>query len=330
MFGNTGLNDYRNHRTAATDLVPGLRNTAYSGCFHDGEKVLKAVTNMHIQVRKKCRRDDHIVSDIVTIVGEMLGDERDRPKSVGLYRRFRTALATAKACSERERHNADDASFPEAFQTFQDPQVFRAQPPELPPTGLGMRMVQVSPQLAYSPEPSMLMDNIKIPPTSPTWPLHHTDEKRSPMASSSQSPHRSVSLPKTVRYPCDSTHSPRPSHPNSRHCSWPVSGPTPEGDEGTPVVSSVQSNDVRSPPTIEQASNGYRVDTSTIRQSIQNGKDTRIDQRHEDCPKTSVGQVLKWIAKKKKNLATKPLRGDPYLGRLHGRDQVGDFGVSPQ
>lgn len=96
------------------------------------------------------------------------------------------------------------------------------------------------------------------------------------------------------------------------------------------MVSSVQSNDVRSPPTIEQASNGYRVDTSTIRQSIQNGKDTRIDQRHEDCPKTSVGQVLKWIAKKKKNLATKPLRGDPYLGRLHGRDQVGDFGVSPQ
>jgi hypothetical protein len=275
VFGVEGLEKYRKQRTAATNVIPKLRNTAYNGCFHDGEKVLQIVTDMHAQVLRHSQCDDYIVSDIINIVGEMLGHQPIRPTAASLYRYLRTALTTAEACLKRERDDANDASFLEAPQSFQDPHNFRAQPPELPSTGLGVRMFQELPQLPY------------------TISLH-------------------------------------PSYPDPRHYLWPVPDPTPEGDQRTSAVNRVQSNNVHSSLISTYASSEHSVHT-TIPELIQNGTDTWtdtwMDQRHQDYPRTSVGQVLDWIAKKKTNPATKPLCDDPTLRRLHGRDQVGNFSV---
>lgn len=126
IFGKERLAEYWRLRIAATELIPELRDSAHSGCFHDGYQVLPAVIDMHKRIRQDCHRNDHIVSDIIVLVEDMLEEVGARPDAVGVYRRSRRALSKSiNAGTSEQRKDTQDNMFPEPFPDLADPYVIR-------------------------------------------------------------------------------------------------------------------------------------------------------------------------------------------------------------
>src|SRR5271170_755216 len=68
--GYKGVVDYRRQRMAETDKIPNFKG---GDCFHDGERVLKAVLDAHKDIEQRLRRSDYITKDVLdSIVEEML------------------------------------------------------------------------------------------------------------------------------------------------------------------------------------------------------------------------------------------------------------------
>jgi hypothetical protein len=87
VFGPRGLVDYHRRRVEATNAISTLRNTGYSGCFHDTTKVLAVVEEMHREATQ-CRRAniDNIVGPFLTTVGAMMmQDPLQRPDAWKVY-----------------------------------------------------------------------------------------------------------------------------------------------------------------------------------------------------------------------------------------------------
>ena len=82
--GYKGVVDYRRQRMAKTDKIPNFKG---GDCFHDGERVLKAVLDAHKDIEQRLRRSDYITKDVLdSMVEEMLWDE-DRPGAKALWRK---------------------------------------------------------------------------------------------------------------------------------------------------------------------------------------------------------------------------------------------------
>ncbi|KAH8707100.1 hypothetical protein GQ44DRAFT_691570 [Phaeosphaeriaceae sp. PMI808] len=96
VFGSSGLDEYRQLRSKETEILPKFSRTAYNGCFHDGTKVLSAVQEMHVKVRKGRRACDQIIIDVVPIIDEMFREVNQRPDALACRDRFRSALETAQ------------------------------------------------------------------------------------------------------------------------------------------------------------------------------------------------------------------------------------------
>jgi serine/threonine protein kinase len=80
VLGVNGVRQYQQRRKSATDSMPLLKRTAYSGCFHDGENTSHAVHMMHTEVQNVKSSFDRITSDIIRIVDGMLeADFKTRP-----------------------------------------------------------------------------------------------------------------------------------------------------------------------------------------------------------------------------------------------------------
>lgn len=93
VFGISGLQEYRQLRHDATESIQKMKNTAYSGCFHDGTNVSSAVRIMHDRVR--ARRPP--IFDLVQIIDDMLeGNHEHRPDAPVVRRRLFTALEAAR------------------------------------------------------------------------------------------------------------------------------------------------------------------------------------------------------------------------------------------
>lgn len=92
VFGQRGLIDYRKRRVEATIAIPALRNTRYSGCFHDTEKVLAVVEQTHKEVVE--RRGEYI-SVLLTVTGMMAQDPSKRPDAWRVYDDLSRALDLA-------------------------------------------------------------------------------------------------------------------------------------------------------------------------------------------------------------------------------------------
>jgi hypothetical protein len=128
VLGREALNEYRRDRVVATDRVERLRSTAYSGCFHDGEKVISTVLTMHNRVREERRRNDFVVHDIVTIIEDMLEEASSRPDAMQIHDRYHKIFRNVQVILEPVRvifepESTDSplgSQFPVIFQTPSD------------------------------------------------------------------------------------------------------------------------------------------------------------------------------------------------------------------
>lgn len=90
--GYKGVLDYRSRRMAEANHI------LFQGgdCFHDGERVLKAVLDTHSDIEQQLRRSDYITKDVLeSIVDEMLWEE-ERPNAKALWRRAEGVLSRAR------------------------------------------------------------------------------------------------------------------------------------------------------------------------------------------------------------------------------------------
>jgi len=94
-LGAKGVEAYRLMRRASTEKIAELRRTAYSGCFHDGERVLSAVKLMHEEVRTSCGDDLPVLSDLALIIEDMLSSDSVRPSAPEVRRRLLRVIRDA-------------------------------------------------------------------------------------------------------------------------------------------------------------------------------------------------------------------------------------------
>lgn len=316
VLGMEGLKEYQSKRAAATDQVPKLRCTAYSGCFHDGEKVLQAVIDMHLRVRQERRRNDYVVHDVVTIIEDMLDEALSRPDAVDVYKRSRKALKTAKAWSNSQLEPPSDTSYPPIFRDDSDPFGRRQTPPEIPPeiagTGAGLGMTGV-PLGALASSPTSVLSKDFGPQPSPISPsssnLTSEEKQTDPF---DQTPHASYNgSPIAKRHPRpasepflgeDITSLPdaTPKANGAGASTWRHSTPNPQRSTHAPSPRPVDSS---SRAVVSSSAPGNGTERSKF-------------------PHVTIEEAWKWIARTKKGSNTTPLEGHEYLKRLASRDQV--------
>lgn len=109
VLGRRGLIDYHRQRVEAADAIPALRNTGYSGCFHDTTKVLSVVGETHREVTQRCRAAiDNIVGSVLLIVsGMMMQDPARRPDAWTVYDGLTQAIDLATPTAPPPAHDTD-------------------------------------------------------------------------------------------------------------------------------------------------------------------------------------------------------------------------------
>lgn len=121
-YGNDGLIKYLEDRRHETAHYPNLEAAGYSGCFHDGENVLKAVDSTLKEIRKTHRTSDPIVDSMIMLVGDLLAGVEElasRPNLVQVYKRCKKMV--------------DNASKPQApHDSAQSPDRLLFSPPRYP------------------------------------------------------------------------------------------------------------------------------------------------------------------------------------------------------
>ncbi|CAO2658216.1 Nn.00g059390.m01.CDS01 [Neocucurbitaria sp. VM-36] len=136
VFGSTGLDEYRQRRKAATDSVPNIKNTLYSGCFHDGAKLSTVVRETH----DRARRSLTVLHELVLIIEDMLNeDTKERPGAGSARKEFRKALNAAQRIlvpriPERHMHPSPRQKFDASVPGGTDVQPRRAPPLAPKPT----------------------------------------------------------------------------------------------------------------------------------------------------------------------------------------------------
>ncbi|KAI2476234.1 SPS1 Serine-threonine protein kinase [Pyrenophora tritici-repentis] len=146
VFGAKGWIDYHDKRKTATSAVPSIRNTAYSGCFHDGTKVLPVVRTQHREVIHKRRINiDGIMPEVIHTIEKMMGHKDYRPTALAVYEHITEALDLARPL--------------EPTAVTQSP-AQRSPPPVLPHEGLGLRIGQIPMQSPthHFPSPSNIIE----------------------------------------------------------------------------------------------------------------------------------------------------------------------------
>ncbi|KAF2115660.1 hypothetical protein BDV96DRAFT_492255, partial [Lophiotrema nucula] len=167
VLGTKGLEDYRVLRTQETDNIPGLRRTAYSGCFHNGSETLGAVGTMHIRIREERRRHDLIIEPVLEIIEYMLEQEAFRPNAAEIQRRIERAIQTARSRLRQGALEVNDQSFPEAFRISSELSSPRMLP-ELLPSGVGLG-VDYHPSRRHSRSISQMLVDAKSTDLERDW-----------------------------------------------------------------------------------------------------------------------------------------------------------------
>jgi hypothetical protein len=106
------------------------------GCFHDGEKALLSVSNMHYTVFDNVRTSDHVTRSVIKkMVDEMLDEVAVRPTAIQLWSKSHKILVDAeknlKSAKAEQPGPAGPSVRGERAQT--DMQTRGRTPPEIPP-----------------------------------------------------------------------------------------------------------------------------------------------------------------------------------------------------
>ena len=115
-LGKHGFEKYRSRRRKATT---SLENGGYGGCFHDGEKVLDVVSDMHDEALESVEGNVFVyglLTAIRTLIESILDAEvpKSRPDDHTLYRSCQKIIARAKklAMAQRDAQNALQEEIP--------------------------------------------------------------------------------------------------------------------------------------------------------------------------------------------------------------------------
>lgn len=110
LLGVSGVREYRELRRAETGRIANFNNAEYSGCFHDGTKILPAVSKMHKEVKNRRLDEDHITEHVVILIEGMLGNIKSRFNILQVEGYSRSILM-----------NAREQEYPKVFRIFSSP-----------------------------------------------------------------------------------------------------------------------------------------------------------------------------------------------------------------
>ncbi|KAF2813081.1 uncharacterized protein BDZ99DRAFT_473802 [Mytilinidion resinicola] len=330
--GMPGLKHYQNLRTIEIGELPGLTEAGYSGCFHNGTHVLKAVGHMHEDILEKRRMNiDHITEYVVPLIDNMLVDT-NRFNAVHVHRN-----------SQRILKKAREKKYPKIMQTVGSPVVPPRKPPYVPPEHAGLKLTHSYPSRSsrgllskqrrtgseLSGSSQLSYNGRSNPPNGASafgravsWEHDSLDsESFEPSALSSRSTMRGTNLfASTIAQSTATLPSQKNGAPTEREHEYALdyklryrgvsrantaNGKTPIRDEGDGEYS---------PRLLSPARDNSRAtagNDGTIAEDLVRGK----------RPNLSVQEVHNW-KKKKGRGSSPPLNGDKYLQRLNDRDHI--------
>src|ERR1700722_13538733 len=117
ILGVSGISQYRELRRVETGRIADFNKTEYSGCFHDGTKILPAVSKMHKEVKNRRLDEDYITEHVVILIEGMLRNIKSRFN-----------ILQVEGCSRSILINAREQEYPKVFRIFSSP-VLAPRPP---------------------------------------------------------------------------------------------------------------------------------------------------------------------------------------------------------
>jgi hypothetical protein len=294
VFGPNGHREYQNMRRRST--VPHLKDSGYSGCFHNGQSIHAIVSACHRDAIHNRRTNiDDIVSNIVFLVEEMLGNEHERPGALEVHRRLTAALdlVTAPGSTSSSRRH------PSSVHTPANGTGTRLPPPMAPDeNALHLHLgssIQTSLNIASGSHRGIGM-------TQP-WTSHLSNPDHTwtsnPVASPGNRPANGVNV---AQY--------RLSHGISLR------------DDHSPTTDLFDDKAFEAPN--EQAGGFTRMPRDVHRPPLASGHHGRqlsSPENQTPLPTATVADVLDWINKKNLN-SNLSFKDRDWLKVLHGRDQV--------
>lgn len=313
--GPLGLTTYLELRRLETDQYKELRDEGYSGCFHNGERVLDAVIQMHQEIRNTHRPTDRFVDQIITLAEDLLCEASSRPTAVTIYRHSCNIIKGAQ--SRASVHSPSRAhSYPRIFHTKSEKNMTRQLPPQVPPgySGSVLRTPVTAAGLGIDTGPT---------PGQGAAPNGNIMERYSPNVTAPRSQGREVSRRRSMpgrsstelmtRYiPQLDAGNGEPSQHREKDVTYcdtpPTKGVSPKDPLTDPILKTGQSAPVKRTPVVEAPA---KKDVQTI-------------------PIVSIDEGHSWIGEKKKSKSKnpktrnsiEPLKGFEFLQELDCRDQV--------
>jgi hypothetical protein len=334
VLNQDGLTEYRNERRAATDSIRGLLSTAWSGCFHDGEKKLPAVDEVHSRVRQGGRKNDTVTDDVVNIIEDMLESALKRQDAQWVYDRFFTrVLRYARATSLSPSSPSTKAPWPTAFDLPTDGSPPRQPPPELPPEfsleGLGIRpspIIQQSTDVVHNEQMN------KTAVSRPSAQLLLSTENAKPRPISSPDSGYIIGPDRIKRNsgfgrstPGDFSYG----SPKAIGQARSVSGPPPKGSNSILIQDRPPKLNGRASlgdpfATSQSVESAAQAPKTTVHPTELHTTHTTIARTRGELPCASMDLYAAWIGKQRTKEARyfHPPRGHDELRALQGRDQV--------
>ncbi len=176
VYGWDGLKEYRRRRQEETDMIPGFRD---GDCFHDGEKALSTVCNLHRAILQDINASDHVSGAVLSMVSDMLVRDESRPNAKFLYDKGVRIVSEAE---ERLKGSIADPSLPNGSPFWARQNSSRI-PPQTPP-----ELTTAHPPLQFTPSPQR-QGLLTSAPTSPSENREYArNQLRHPRSNISPSP----------------------------------------------------------------------------------------------------------------------------------------------
>lgn len=317
MFGPTGHARYQTDRRDATKN--NLKNTAYSGCFHDGMRILSVVRDAHFRAADGSRTGvDKVIHKMVHLVEDMLSDENSRPDAVKVYEKMIDHLQMARSHSQSTSDNSPWTG-PGRANTMP----IRQRPPFLPNSmgvGVGLDSSEWLPTPTSKPVHSSPTQQVS-PPNQPCQPIGreprrdhvgHFSTPPNPPSRNTSSTHANQDITRIVS--CRYTHSPVSENPptptlDNQHNTQPFDYSSRHGEPQLDPGHSTVSMQVPRPATHDLLARDATQFRST-------------PEPDPELPHATIQEVLEWIRKRKNDKMSSDLKGREWLNRLYGRDHV--------
>lgn len=316
MLGPKGLADYQEARASAISLIPKLKCSAYSECFHDGVRALEAVSYYHEKAFRSKRHFDELVRPVQMLVQMMLRPHKTRINAEQVW-------ATASDILKGAR----ETLYPEFWRTGSPSPDIQATVPRLYPvtntTGLGMKGINTSAEMhstvtnyANPQSTRKIIPSPSEPPYRMTPPELPTGKPGSMMALPAENPTpgpcaKTASFARAL--PQDPTPQPWSSYPGPYRYTI---------HEDRNAVKNVRtpSKDVHHDVRRHTMTGAVQ---DTVEPKVGKGHTTVSGHSSPTIPAMSIDEVITWIGQTKKDKTIPlPHGADGWLNKLSARDQV--------